>query len=562
MLQKIKISHKLIFMAAIGLLIIIGFAINTKVSGDKELRALEDIYSNNMIPLDNLRNIQLILREIDYGMVGVLSMAVSSEVAGGNLENAMSNLNDIWETTKEEFISEEISKHKNTFIQKLEDFKKLSAQLQDAYVKDDTDAVDMIHEKWLDMKSDIFRSIDEMAKLQKTFVNDFYGQRKDVVAKSNFIVLMVSFISAAFFLVLAFIITSSINKPIKTVVEAARQVAEGDLSYTVSVNNDDEMGSMASELNRMLDKLNSVFVSISHEATRISNHAKGLSSSSESLMEGTNQQRIQIDQVTAAASEMSQTVLDMAKNASEASSATEESVKSAGNGRDVVGRTVKNITELAEGVGNAAISIEELGKRSDEIGDIITVIQDIADQTNLLALNAAIEAARAGEQGRGFAVVADEVRKLAEKTAMSTKEISDKIQRIQKETEDSIVLMTQGKTLADEAVLTVSNAGDVLMQIVESSQKVMGMVQSIAAATEQQSSAAEEVSQSMETVLEVVNHTFTLSEDVKKSSEESLSVATELRSQVQRFKTKSDSKQVYIDNSDISLSDDQRKTVT
>jgi methyl-accepting chemotaxis protein len=246
---------------------------------------------------------------------------------------------------------------------------------------------------------------------------------------------------------------------------------------------------------------------------------------------------MQVEQVTAAATEMSQTILDMAKNASDASTSVEESDKLAKNGKQVVKQTVESIQNLARNVEQSAQSIESLGKSSEEISNILLVIKEIADQTNLLALNAAIEAARAGEQGRGFAVVADEVRKLAEKTASATGKIADNIKNVQAETKDSVDVMRKGKALAENAVTTARQAEDALHKIVESTDRVMDKVRRIAVATEEQSSAAEEVSQSMSHISDVVRETVRLSEEVKKTAFELSSLSHSTKQQISQFRT-------------------------
>jgi methyl-accepting chemotaxis protein len=482
----------------------------------------------------------LILREVDYRMVGVLSAAESSDEARRHLEGALKKLEASWNDTKDKLVDGEIAGYTKKFEGGWKSFRELAEMLKDAYAKDDTDKVDLLHEEWITLKPAIFESIDKMAEVQKKSVHMFHLEKKNIVSRINLIVTIASILSAVFFIALAFIIIRSINRPIKTVVEAAAHVAEGDLTCVVDLQNKDEMGIMASELNRMLAKMNGAFASISNETSRITSQAEGLSNASESLLMGTEQQKIQVEQVATAANEISQTISEVARNVADASGITEESVRIAKDGKTIVEETVQNITELTHNIGNASASIEKLGESSKEISEITNVIQDIADQTNLLALNAAIEAARAGEHGRGFSVVADEVRKLAEKTAKSTEEISGKIFRIQEETENTISVMEMGKNLLDRAVATANNAGNALAKIVESSEKVMDMVQRIAVATEEQSSGTEEVSQSMENITGIIRETFQLAEDVKKSSEESLSVAMHLKAQLDHFRTMTD----------------------
>jgi methyl-accepting chemotaxis protein len=311
----------------------------------------------------------------------------------------------------------------------------------------------------------------------------------------------------------------------------------GDLTHTVGLESRDEMGIMASELNSMLEKLNHAFTAISGETERVFSYAENLSDSSDDLMKGSKEQKMQVDQVVTASSEMSQTIIEMAKNAADASEATKGSFEAAQNGSNVSEQTKEKIVNLVESVSEASKSIARLGKSSEEIGDILSVIQDIADQTNLLALNAAIEAARAGEHGRGFSVVADEVKKLAERTGKATEEIAGKIRTNQKETEGVVMSMQKGKSIADEAITTATDAGEALSTIVAGSQNVMEMVERIATATDEQSSASEEVSQTMENTAGVINQNFRLSEDVKKASGELVMLAKELKSQVNIFKT-------------------------
>jgi methyl-accepting chemotaxis protein len=261
-----------------------------------------------------------------------------------------------------------------------------------------------------------------------------------------------------------------------------------------------------------------------------------MSESSDVLLNDSEMQSIQINQIVSSSSEMSQSIIDVARNTSEASEATRDSTDLARKGKEVVESTIEGIMKLVKSLENVSETIEGLGMRSTEIGEIITVIEDIADQTNLLALNAAIEAARAGEFGRGFAVVADEVRKLAEKTSGATGEIAEKVNMIQSATGNAITAIQEGKVHGNEAVHAASNAGESLQSIVHGSDQVMDMVQRIASATDQQSSAAEEVSQSMEEFATVIGRSAKLSKDVRSAAEELKKVATSLTGQISLFK--------------------------
>ncbi len=394
-----------------------------------------------------------------------------------------------------------------------------------------------IYDEWLDYKAVIFKSIDKIVETHEASVGDYYKKRKSLITKINVFVVSVLTAIIGLFIVSSIFIISSIHKPISTIVEATKEVANGDLTCTVNLDGKDEIGIMASELNKMVDRLDHTFIIITTEAESIYKHSESLTDIADFLLSGTNEQKLQVDQVVTSSNEMSQTTIEMAKNAMDAAQVTKESFDYARKGSEISEQTKESITKLVTSVTEASEAIASLGKSSEEIGEIVSVIKDIADQTNLLALNAAIEAARAGDHGRGFAVVANEVKKLAERTTKATEEIAGKIQSNQKETNRVISSMQQGKTIADEAISTTANAREALHKIVESSENAMDMVQRIAVATEEQSSAAEEISHTMERTAGVINQTFVISENVKNVSNELVSVASNMKTQVGSFKT-------------------------
>jgi len=261
-----------------------------------------------------------------------------------------------------------------------------------------------------------------------------------------------------------------------------------------------------------------------------------LSSSFEDLNKGSQELALQVEQVVTAMTEVSQTIMDVAKNASHAADASKKASENATKGKQTVDRSAEDMVRISQIVKETAITIEKLGKSSGEIGEIVAVINGIADQTNLLALNAAIEAARAGEQGRGFAVVADEVRKLAERTSQSTKDIADKISGIQAAAVGAVEAVKRGSVEVESGVGLAKEASRALESIVEASTGALDMVQRIAAATEEQSAAAEQVTQNMESISSITKRTAGSANHVKTSTDALAKLSTDLKTMISFFK--------------------------
>jgi methyl-accepting chemotaxis protein len=251
---------------------------------------------------------------------------------------------------------------------------------------------------------------------------------------------------------------------------------------------------------------------------------------------GAQEQSAQTTEIAGAVEEMSKTILENTRNASFAA----ENAKSAGvkakEGGNVVAQTVQGMNRISEVVAKSAETVFALGKNSDKIGEIVQVIDDIADQTNLLALNAAIEAARAGEQGRGFAVVADEVRKLAERTTKATKEIAGMIKQIQKDTSDAVSSMQEGTKEVESGKELVNQAGSVLKEIIGASEKVSDIVVQVAAASEQQSAAGEQISKNIEGISNVTNESSAGIQQIARAAEDLNRLTVNLQELVGRFK--------------------------
>ncbi|MDH4101578.1 MAG: methyl-accepting chemotaxis protein, partial [Nitrospirota bacterium] len=292
----------------------------------------------------------------------------------------------------------------------------------------------------------------------------------------------------------------------------------GDLTLKIAIETNDESGQIAQSFNSMMNRVHDVILDINRSAEMLASSSEELSASASQIADGTKSQNARASQVATSAEQMSSTIIEVSKNVSNASDAVREANTVAVHGGDVVTKTIESMNGIAFAAKESNSIISTLGERSKEIGNIITVIDDIADQTNLLALNAAIEAARAGEQGRGFAVVADEVRKLAEKTMKATKEIGDMIKTMQNETTRANKSMQNEISAVSKGVELAGEAGMALKEIVSRVDVVTQMMQQMATAMEEQSAATEQISGDIESVATVINETTQSAQQIATAS--------------------------------------------
>ncbi|MBK7142796.1 MAG: HAMP domain-containing protein [bacterium] len=312
------------------------------------------------------------------------------------------------------------------------------------------------------------------------------------------------------------------------------RIAENDLTARVKPRSENDQLGLAFQ--KMITNFSALVRQLADSARELASAASQVAAAANQMSSGSKSQADRVSQVTAAVEEMSATILESSRNAGDVRNASQEASDTALSGGKIVNDTVLEMQHISDVVRQSADSIGNLAKSADQIGQIISVIDDIASQTNLLALNAAIEAARAGEQGRGFAVVADEVRKLAERTGKATGEISSMIKGIQSETSNAVSSMQNGLKQVDHGRELADKAGSSLTGIVTMSQQVVNMIMQIATAANEQSAAAEEISRSIEGINTSIRENATGAAQSATAAEELHHQAEQLQQVVAKFK--------------------------
>ena len=328
----------------------------------------------------------------------------------------------------------------------------------------------------------------------------------------------------------------AVMAPVEIGMPVLADMAKGDLTARVEGEFKGDYQLLKNNINQLGESLMYVLSEVAEAVQTTASASNQISSSSEEMAAGAQEQSSQTSEVAGAIEEMTRTIVENTKNTSLAAEKAKNSGTKAQEGGKVVDETIKGMERIADVVKVSAATVETLGNSSNQIGEIIQVIDDIADQTNLLALNAAIEAARAGEQGRGFAVVADEVRKLAERTTKATKEIASMIKKIQQDTAEAVESMKKGKDEVEKGKVLVNKAGASLLEIIKGTDESVDIITQVAAASEEQSAAAEQISKSIEGINSVTQESAQGIQQIARSTEDLSKLTLNLQEKISQFK--------------------------
>lgn len=424
----------------------------------------------------------------------------------------------------------------NQYVQLLSQYRQLESRMRQASQSNDLDTLrSLINRDMLDNSEQINSVMDQLVTINTEQTREVNQTAANQYDHAVTLVIALLLAATALTLICALLLTRSIVKPIDEALQAAERIAEGDLTRRIEAQGQDEAARLLRAMAKMQNKLRDTLQLIAGSATQLASAAEELNSVTDESARGLQQQNNEIEQAATAVTEMTSAVEEVARNAVSTSEASKEATRSAGDGRDLVLETVNAIERMSVDVQGTADLIGNLAEESRDIGKVLDVIRGLADQTNLLALNAAIEAARAGEAGRGFAVVADEVRALAHRTQQSTSEIERMIGSIQGGTEQAVNSMRNSTERAESTLNIARGAGLALDTITGAVAEINERNLVIASAAEEQAQVAREVDCNLVNINDLSVQSATGAHQTSAASAELSRLAVDLNGLVARF---------------------------
>jgi len=534
--KNLKVFYKIMLILAVY---VVALAINTSIgvksllSTQAHLITLEEkIYDSVRLATVN----EPLLKRADELLTQAVSFSEDDlKIQGADsIAQLVKNLNQLkqLDTTREaelKNIEDNVNK-----------YKAIAVPLVEAMLNDDADFSAL--QSKIKTKAELFEATNKaLSSYQSVIDAEFKETIGKAVASGEDALYTSSAISAAFFVVLALFITyiaSAISNTANQLSGSLKELSqgEGELSQRIPVNGKDELGSTAFNFNSFMDKLSGIVRSVMNVSSPLLETANDLDSNTQQVRNVTNELGVKAREAKQAMDEITQSISEISTSASDASNAMQDTEDQTNKGLEIVSSTISNSKDLNSQIIGAAELVEKLAKDTENVANILDVISSIAEQTNLLALNAAIEAARAGEQGRGFAVVADEVRALASKTGDATTEIRSVLTRLEDAATETVGAMQSAKGQSEMSENCAIETGDYLQQIKTQVEQVNGMNMTIAAATEEQTMVVASVSEIITAMVESVESTEVSFDDLAVLANKLLSASDSLKESTSQFR--------------------------
>ncbi|MBI3904855.1 MAG: methyl-accepting chemotaxis protein [Pseudomonas fluorescens] len=519
-----------------GLMMVLGvFALNQM----SKIRGAAENITNNSVPsiksLDEFTQLTLRLRVLSYRLLVNREPDVQQKTME-LLETRNQQIRTAQATYEKLIASPQERATYDQYVQLLGQYRQIEDRMKTLSRNNQVDELrSLLNTDLLNNSEAVNTVLNRLLEINTQQTNDTNQQAVDQYDSAFNLVIALLVIATALTLLLAWLLTNSITQPITNALGAAEQIAEGNLTRPINVDGQDEAGRLLLAMSKMQDKLRDTLQRISGSATQLASAAEELNSVTDESARGLTRQNNEIEQAATAVNEMTSAVEEVARNAVSTSEASKNATTSAGDGRDLVQETVSAIERMSADVQSTATLIGDLANESRDIGKVLDVIRGLADQTNLLALNAAIEAARAGEAGRGFAVVADEVRALAHRTQQSTSEIERMIGSIQSGTEHAVDSMRNSTERAESTLNIARGAGMSLDTINSAIVEINERNLVIASAAEEQAQVAREVDRNLVNIRDLSVQSATGANQTSAASNELSRLAVDLNTMVGRF---------------------------
>ena len=542
MFNKMKLAMKLLITPALVVLLMLVsgafslWGIQTQQATINEMHSVR--FANHakagkiMNDIDGVQN--RVYRLIMWSNTGADDKKIDTEIKEVTklLTQSVSN---VQEMSKDSTLNAEEQKHVKEILAAATTYSRAGIETLEM-MGPDINAV-MIFMHMATIKYDVLKQkIGQFMDFEKALSNESHALSISASHRVLGILVGVILLSLVVTVLLSYLVNRSILVPIRGTVRVIESISSGDLTQRIEIKSSCEIGGMSRNINTFIDSIHASIQSFASNAHELAAASEELSNTSNRMALGAEQVAGQSTAVATAGEEMTATSKDISFNCQAAAESSVAAMAAANSGSAVVGQTVTIMGRIAERVQLSSKTIEGLGTRSDQIGAIIGTIEDIADQTNLLALNAAIEAARAGEQGRGFAVVADEVRALAERTTRATREISEMIKSIQTETRSAVGEMESGVREVEQGTAEAGRSGDAIRQILQQIEAVNLQVNQIATAAEEQTATTSEIAGNMYRITEVIQETSNGAQESAAAAQRQAALAAELQAVVSRFK--------------------------